>query len=308
MKKDEFENLLDKHLRGEATSEEIRLIESFHDAFSSKYTDKVFASPLEKERTRLELLHKIKPRTKKGIPIWRIAASLVLLMGLGFFIWNAVQQASLQKMSTAHGELQQITLSDGSIVRLAAESSLEFPKYFDKDQRAVTLKGQAYFQVAHDSIQPFTIQANGVEVKVLGTEFNVSAYTEDSLIAVSLVQGSVQVRTANQENILIPGQQARVGLSDTKIEIIPFDSNYVLAWTRKQLAFQRNSLRQVANTLKRQFGVQVQFDKPQYADYTISARFKDANVIEVLGAISKAKKLNFKKVKKDTYLIYENGK
>ena len=102
-----------------------------------------------------------------------------------------------------------LTLSDGTVVYLNAESKLRFPVQFDGNNRIVELEGEGYFQVVHDENAPFVVKTAGMNVQVLGTEFNVSAYTEDTVIQTTLVSGSVRVSSNDSDKtvVLKPGEQ-----------------------------------------------------------------------------------------------------
>ncbi len=104
----------------------------------------------------------------------------------------------------------QLILADGSKVFLNSESKLRFPTRFEGKERRVYLEGEGYFEVAKDSMKPFIVEAKEVDVQVLGTRFNVNAYTPDKVIRTTLVSGKVQVsdRTSEEIAVLVPGQQA----------------------------------------------------------------------------------------------------
>src|SRR5690606_29570385 len=121
-------------------------------------------------------------------------------------------------LSTPKGGTYQVTLSDGTKVWLNAESTLKYPADFSGAERTVTLIGEAYFSVVKDTKRPFKVITDGQEIEVLGTEFNVSAYPEESEIKTTLVVGKVRLSLAaevsgaasgnSQYLELVPGEQA----------------------------------------------------------------------------------------------------
>lgn len=113
-------------------------------------------------------------------------------------------------ISTARGGRYQVTLADGTRVWLNAASSLKYPAAFTGQVRDVVLTGEAYFEVAKDRNKPFRVIVDEMTVEVLGTHFNINAYDEEEEVRTSLVEGSVRVASADQQQILIPGQQARL--------------------------------------------------------------------------------------------------
>ncbi|WP_353186146.1 FecR domain-containing protein, partial [Parapedobacter lycopersici] len=102
----------------------------------------------------------------------------------------------------------QLTLSDGTKVWLNAMSELRFPVQFGGKERRVFLKGEAYFEVAHDANRPFRVAVNDTEVEVLGTHFNINSYAQ---VTTTLVEGSVKIYKEEEEQLLTPGQEAKVG-------------------------------------------------------------------------------------------------
>ncbi|MEO7044560.1 MAG: FecR family protein, partial [Ferruginibacter sp.] len=117
--------------------------------------------------------------------------------------------ASIQynTISTPRGGQYQLTLADGSQVWLNAESSITFPTSFVGDKREVKITGEAYFEVAHNANIPFHVIVNGMDVKVLGTHFNINAYEDEGVIKTTLLQGSVQVSEGNESVKIRPGEQ-----------------------------------------------------------------------------------------------------
>lgn len=133
---------------------------------------------------------------------WKVAAAILILIipvNYVFFQGETVQeQAPISKQIVKEnptGQKSQIHLPDGSSVWLNAESSIVFDQHLFGSTREVTLFGEAYFDVKRDTLSPFVVHIGDLSVAVLGTEFNVSAYNEDSEITIALVHGSVKVNT-----------------------------------------------------------------------------------------------------------------
>src|SRR5690606_17382011 len=118
-----------------------------------------------------------------------------------------VQYASLR---TPKGGQYQITLPDGTHVWLNAASSLEYPMAFTGSERRVIVKGEAYFEVAHDATKPFKVETDGQLIEVLGTHFNVNAYPEEEITRTTLLEGSVKVSAMERAvaYTLKPNQQS----------------------------------------------------------------------------------------------------
>lgn len=123
---------------------------------------------------------------------------------------------------TPKGGMYALVLPDGSKVWLDADSKLRFPVAFTGTERVVELAGEAYFEVAKDRAKPFKVKVSGknTEIQVLGTHFNVSAYDEDSILKTTLLEGSVKVTNGTHSTLLIPGQQARVDISNGVFQVV----------------------------------------------------------------------------------------
>jgi ferric-dicitrate binding protein FerR (iron transport regulator) len=149
-------------------------------------------------------------------------------------------------------------------VWLNAESSLRFPVTFSGDTRTVEITGEAYFEVAHNARKPFKVLANGTEVQVLGTHFNVHAYKDEPEIKTTLVQGSVKVRSGLSTGelhtaILKPGEQAQ--MNDNKLTIAnDIDMQQVLAWKNGQFMFNDATIESIMQQVTRWYDVDVRYD------------------------------------------------
>ncbi|SFE55350.1 FecR family protein [Chitinophaga sp. CF118] len=156
-----------------------------------------------------------------------------------------------------------LVLSDGTEVWLNATTKLRFPFNFNGNQREVYLEGEAFFNVAKNTTQPFIVHTEKTEIRVLGTTFNVSAY-KNGITSTSLVSGAVTSKSATAQVTLKPGQEAVVTDND-KFDIRNFDSDEVLAWMRGIYIFHNTSLKDIGGVIERWYGVKVVFDRPELA-------------------------------------------
>lgn len=163
------------------------------------------------------------------------------------------------------GERANLHLSDGTLVWLNSGSCLEYPTHFATDNRQVRLEGEAYFEVKRDESLPFIVQTNTLNVKVLGTKFNVSSYEMDETI-VTLKEGKVQVdcEAENESYILYPNEQI-VYSKDKGVELLQVDANSISSWTTGYLNFVNEPLEQIVKVLERRFNVQIVIENPKLA-------------------------------------------
>ena len=193
-------------------------------------------------------------------------------------------------ISTSRGKQYQINLPDGTIVWLNAESSLSYPISFAADQRVVELKGEAFFKVAKNKKQPFIVNSNGQEVKVYGTQFNVSAYANDEKIITTLLEGSVGVRNKMGKSsvMLIPGDQSSFSLNDKEIPVShlePGDLENAIAWKNGYFRFVDQDILTISKKLSRWYDVDFIFKgKPTNEEFngSISRSKNLAQVLEML--------------------------
>ena len=190
-------------------------------------------------------------------------------------------------ISTPKGGQYQLVLSDGSKVWLNASSSLRFPSSFKGNERNVELKGEGYFEIAHNAGKPFHVNANGVEVEVLGTHFNVMAYTDESILKTTLVEGKVKVKKGNEIVLLQPGQQAKVYQQGTiELEKHP-DVEEELAWKNGLFQFSGADVSTIMRQIERWYNIDTEIRGDMrniHLSGKVSRNLNLSQVIEVLEA------------------------
>ncbi len=203
MQQEEFDKLLGRYLRGEASRQEEQW---FDDFFESYQKGETMWGPFESERIRLEIFYKVRQRigqesfenhrTKSLWPAWLKAAAVVLMViGVSWFIIDyryLRHEPMLITQVTERGQKTTLVLPDGTKVRLNAKSTLTYPEEFEGNRREVTLSGEGFFEVAKNPDKPFVVHTPDFATQVLGTAFNVSAYREIKR-AVTVREGEVQV-------------------------------------------------------------------------------------------------------------------
>ena len=168
-------------------------------------------------------------------------------------------------ITTPRGGKFQVTLPDGSRAWLNAASSLRYPTAFNGAAREVTLTGEAYFEVEKNTAMPFRVILNGMQVEVLGTHFNVMAYTDEDAINTTLLEGKVKVTPvigsqliAQSSKLLSPGQQAQIINNQLSI-INNIDVEAVIAWKNGLIQFGGNDIRAAMRMIARLYDVDVEY-------------------------------------------------
>lgn len=172
---------------------------------------------------------------------------------------GAGNEMAYHKLATPRGGQFRIMLPDGSRVWLNASSSLRFPASFAANERRVEVAGEAYFEVAKDKQRPFRVMVSGSEVEVLGTSFNIMAYTNESALKTTLLEGAVKMSHGSKEALLAPGQQLIA--QEDKITLKKnVDVEAEVAWKNGMFLFNGAGLPQVMRQLERWYDVEVQYE------------------------------------------------
>lgn len=164
-------------------------------------------------------------------------------------------------MTTPRARQYNLELSDGTKVWLNASSSITFPTSFAANERKVILTGEAYFEVAKDKKRPFRVSVNDMQVNVLGTHFNVNAYSDEDVVNTTLLEGSVLLTEKNKKVLLRPGQQAQTEKSGSIIVKDKVNLEAVMGWKNGVFYFENANLQAVLRQVSRWYDVDVVFEK-----------------------------------------------
>ncbi|MFR3331862.1 MAG: FecR family protein [Odoribacter splanchnicus] len=163
------------------------------------------------------------------------------------------------EVTTAKGGMYKVQLPDGTLVVLNAESSLRFPVQFSQNVRKVRVSGELYFDVKYDAQRPFIVESDYSTVEVLGTQFNVKAYT-DFPNEVTLVSGKIQMQKEDNKLVLVPGQQAVLEVGRKEFKVKTVDVLPYIAWSENRFLFDNTSLEEIMYDLEKWYGVNVFFE------------------------------------------------
>ncbi|OMP79672.1 MULTISPECIES: FecR family protein [unclassified Chitinophaga] len=180
----------------------------------------------------------------------------------GSLSYNADKAASVSynMIHTPNARQFKLVLPDGTTVWLNAGSSLKYPTAFTGSDRTVTITGEAFFDVAKDAVHPFVVEvANQMKVQVLGTQFNINAYTDEQQIKATLIQGSIRVNKGAAAVVLQPGQQAQVNDDITVNSHI--NTAQVTAWKDGVFNFDDLGVEAVMHQLARWYDIEVVYEQ-----------------------------------------------
>lgn len=211
-----------------------------------------------------------------------VAAGLLLLISFGWMFHSYQRSNCTLVVATTHAETQCIQLPDGSKVTLNRYSQLSYPQTFDKE-RIVKLNGEAYFEVSKNPEKPFRVKTNGITISVLGTHFNVNAYSADSLIETTLLEGSVAVNdhTHGTQVILKPYETAVYRKATGILTMHPeADAPNEINWCNGILSFDDAPIGEIARQLSHHFNVTINIQGEQLRNYKLNARFRQDETLE----------------------------
>ena len=194
-----------------------------------------------------------------------------------------------------------LTLADGTSVCLNAGSKLRFPVQFSGNMRRVELEGEGYFQVVRDEKKPFVVEASGVNITVLGTEFNVSNYPENLNVQTTLVEGSVKVVSERDGDVYIlqPGEQAVFDKSSGELHVAAVDVSYATAWKEGRLRFRDRPLKEIMDFISRWYDVDVEYRDEEIKHYLFGCNFnRHATVLPLLELFQSTGTVHFEIVDK----------
>jgi len=208
--------------------------------------------------------------------------------GLITYQWDSdTQTPTINTLSTPKGGQYQLILSDGTKVWLNAASSITYPTSFKSGERKVSLKGEAYFDVAKNKKQPFKVITDRQELTVLGTQFNINSYDDEPETKTTLLEGSVQISSSNtkQSILLSPGEQSALK-ENGKIKVSAVNTENAVAWRSGLFQFQDSDIQEAMRQLSRWYNVAIEFEGPIPAIRLWGEVHRKANAIEALEILS----------------------
>ena len=230
---------------------------------------------------------------------WLVAASIVFLIGFGYFFIAKKQSdpkikngAFIKKVS-GNDQIRSFILADGSKVWLNKNSKIIFPDQFAGKQREVFLEGEAFFEVVPNPDKPFVVKCNRVSTRVLGTSFNVKAYKNDVMSSVSVATGKVEVSKEIKEGNpiritqLTPQQELVIDTEKDETYIDIVSPSGIGAWRKDQLVFHNNTYAEVIARLEANYEVKIDLKKEALAHCSVMASFNEnASLEQVLKLLS----------------------
>jgi ferric-dicitrate binding protein FerR (iron transport regulator) len=291
MTEKEFKILLDKFLNKEITQDELDLLKRFEDQAIQQSKEEVFRSDLEKNQIKKSVYKNIKKRTKPN-NIFKVcmAASIVLLIGLGSMLFLNPQVDSELMVFNTSNKIQTVILADGSTVILNKNSSIEYKDTFN-GTRYLELEGEAFFKICRNEEKPFVVKTKNVTTKVLGTSFNVADI--DSIVNVVVATGLVEVSDANNSVLLKPNQGVQYSRKTQLFSIEKVHHELSMAWFEDAIYLEKISIKKLADFMKTSYGIDFYFISKDTENVQMSITIKRnesiENIIKKINYISELK-------------------
>jgi len=348
MNQEKFIELVTKELLGEISEEEKielgLLLKSDPSYVQERANFKVYwESDRSNKSDEQALFQKISKKIKEQEPdfntektvlplkrlfpiIWKAAAVLIILGSAYLFVTKSTVNVASSKrsMQTRNGEKRTLILPDGTKVTVNSASRLSYPTSFKDSTREVYLTGEAFFDVKKDHLHPFIIHTGKMDVRVLGTAFNVKAYKNDKFSETTLIRGSVQIMLSDRPKDIIilkpmeklvvkyaapvTNDSKNIGEESNALPAITYlqkRDNIIIetSWLENKLIFKDEDFKSLANSLERQYGVSIEFENESLKELRFSGIFEKETITEALSALRLTEHFNFK-ILKDKIIIY----
>ena len=207
---------------------------------------------------------------------------------------STVKEERLNVLEIPNGGEFQVTLADGTKVCLNAGTKLTYPIAFVGKERRVHLEGDGYFEVKRDENKPFIVEIKGMEVKVLGTSFNLRSFAADNRSTATLISGKIEVKTSLRRVELSPNQQADLLVGENKLDVREVDAAVYSAWTKGRFVFRRERLETILDDVSRWYNVTVFYEQSSAKDILFSGIMERyADISKTLEMLEKTGKVSF---------------
>lgn len=290
--------------------------EQAHDA--GRIFNKIKAQlhePQHTEQASSTIIRFIQPQQPQ---FWFKAAAAVLLpLCLLFAVLQYASNpftettAIYTSVMAAPGVQKTVHLPDGSVIRLNAGSEVSFLKDFDGDTREIQLQGEAFFEVAKDSLRPFIVHTGCISTQALGTSFNIDHNVFDATTTVALATGVVKIDKQEQGRKrqitqLVPGQQLSYNKASKQFMMGDFDRSEVLSWKEGVLRFKKSDMHQTIRKLENWYGVDIEVDTLhlQNEAWNYTGVYDNEALEKVLEGIGFVKDFTYKRTEDKVKIVF----
>lgn len=214
----------------------------------------------------------------------KIAAVVAITLGGSFIYFQSLQEKEgmvMQTISVPAGQRINITLPDGTNVWLNARTSLKYPTKFSKKNREVILDGEAYFEVARNEAKPFIVQTDKYNVEVLGTKFDVDAYSGTGEFETTLMKGSVRVASVEYpEQNLVLKPDNKVYLCKGQLRVAPVEDYNPYRWKEGLICFKDATFSSIMKDFEKYYGLNIHVKNKEVRKFSYTGKFRQTDGID----------------------------
>ena len=211
------------------------------------------------------------------------------------------EEITYNTLTVPYGKRFDLLLSDGTQITLNSGTSLKYPVQFLKTKnRQVFLDGEAFFNVAKDSVNPFIVNTNGLNVRVLGTKFNLSSYPEDQYVNTTLLEGSVSVYNkqdtfdSSNASLLEPGFKAEWNKYNKQISVEEADIAMHTDWLNGKIILRHVPFKNIVKKLERHYNVEIVNNNPELDEELFTASFDVETIDQVFKTFNLTYEMEYK--------------
>ena len=242
--------------------------------------------------------------------LWASMKIAAVIAMIAFIIHKEYQEyrfehsTEMQMMTVPAGQRASLVLADGTIVWLNSNSTLKYPATgFHAKERKVILEGEGYFEVTKQNGKQFTVKTHEYDVVVKGTKFNVSAYSDDSYITTTLLEGAVELNYKEDQIRMSPGESISLDLVTRQLKGKKVNARQAMAWAEDRIEYDDITLGEMVKKLSRQYDVHIQLESEKLGDmkFRVSLRNKET-IVDVMDALKEIIPIKVEYKEKDIYI------
>ena len=320
------EELIARFLMGECSEEELHKVNAWLDESDGNVRElfrieqiyhlgknENFADEKKIERAEKQLFKRLKQEETKRHKVrrmntWmRYAAMLIgvfLISGLGYHIYQSQSETGALVAVTARDEVKELMLPDGTKVWLNKHTTLKYPSEFSEKGRNVYIEGEAYFEVKRNVEKPFIVRSEAMQVRVLGTVFNLKSDKANRSAVATLIKGEIEVKGNHEEGMIVlsPGQKAELNGMTRRLVVKQVDTG-IENWHNNQFVFEKADIFTIARTLENSYGVKIILAPDMDVTKTYTGALKKKNSVEeVLNSVKNVIPIEYKIVGNSVFL------
>ncbi len=310
----DFESLVAGYLAGNTSPQEVELLENLvksdpekRQLFIEIKRSWMLASTAGKSFNQQSAWKKIESQTLKGQNTPKIRplypsfstsgilkmAAVILLLIIGFY---SIYFHTFMRQETLQAELKPtaVELQDGSVITVNKGSVIEYPVRFAANERRISLKGEAFFEVTTNPQKEFVVEVQDIEVRVLGTSFNIKSINNESAIEVSVLAGRVAIVAPDIPELILEAGQTGIyhQIRDTLVKQNNIAPN-TISWKTRELIFENTSLKEVFTVIANTYGTEIGLREAKLENCTLTATFRDKQLEDVLNIIGETFNLRY---------------